>query len=435
MAHGRADRARMDTTCVSHDDTRRPFRIRTCAESFESFENDTIETASKGTARASFYTNDGSIAEDNDMAGNNTVVDEVEDEEAYSSEESEGEEVEEEEGEEEEGGEFEGMHVNVSESNLSAEGRLRRKNFADSKNSRISEISEATGYGMSSFESFDEPSKHISKIEVAVMSGDDELVSALSTNKSAFRVKKNSTNPNKNNNKKRNKSGSINRDHSINDEAADESLIEIKNRVQELQIQVNKKKRKKEKEDLLKMEKQLLRQLELDEDEDGDEEYGFDESEKITTDQLSFGVGVEDGDNVGGHEKGIAVADELLGQSPSASALSSGVGGGGGGPRILMNQSGASSVHSARSHGSGSTGQLRIQPSTQMKIESVKKYLQGRNSNDSELEEVESDVMSDSFRSRSSGGGSQSDDEAAVRRTDRREKRENAAVLLQSIAR
>ena len=70
-----------------------------------------------------------------------------------------------------------------------------------------------------------------------------------------------------------------------------------------------------------------------------------------------------------------------------------------------------------------------------MKIESVKKYLQGRNSNDSELEEVESDVMSDSFRSRSSGGGSQSDDEAAVRRTDRREKRENAAVLLQSIAR
>jgi len=73
-----------------------------------------------------------------------------------------------------------------------------------------------------------------------------------------------------------------------------------------------------------------------------------------------------------------------------------------------------------------------LPPSTQAKIDSVKKYLEGRNNDDDEIDEVYSNVMSDSFRSRSSGGGSDSDNEAAVRRTDRRESREGAAVKVQS---
>ena len=343
-------------------------------------------------------------------------------------------------GEAEEASEVDEYSGDVSR-DVSREGSSRRVGYARGGRSMASEVSEATGYGQESFESYDDRidlGTEAKKSEAAagvgrgvglmveVQDGGREVVGTL-TNTLTNQSRGAERTGRKRKAKKRESFGvadmsrdkeneSFGGNSEYSEEDLDASFDSIKGRIKDLQRKVARKNREQRKEEerkrLVELERRLLMEL------DG----------RAVEDDVGKEDEIEEEMTAAGSRRSISPGPSL-----SASALSSALGNSGFGKDISVvkgEQLVDESVQVSASLLGAGTGRSRDHREGSGRGEDVGSFL--RDDPDPAEEEIESAVMSDSFRSRSSGEGSDDDDEKAVLRTERREMERIAAARLQT---
>ena len=342
----------------------------------------------------------------------------------------------------------------------------RRGNTVTSRARSTSEFSEALSYGMESFESFDAAAHSAAKskggegaeaarsprggkgmgmgleIEVPTAAGGGFDVGSLTVGsgtggvgsaKSNFGERRSGRGRNANNFGSGMEKENVVRSN-VNDDsdATDTSFDSIKIRIAELQRKVDKKKKVErkasERKRLIELEANLLRQLEADYVEEQHQGFNTSRSSRDrrkesatsalkTTQSVSEEVAYssfasdtrQSSKNYNSfRESGVEEVEAPIGKKrEDEERLTS----------SLRSKMSASALSNIDFSGEG-------RPSI-----AVGEFLQGEKNE--EADEMESAILSDSFRSRSSGDDSRSDDEAAVRRTERRMMQFRAAVIVQ----